>query len=107
MHKQFFAVLLLTAWSGCAMAQSTLTPVDNSVLSQTNSGANMNYQRVIWVTAPDGTKVMTQVSTTAPSNGAASSSLNVSTVSGGCTMANCGQPMVNAVQAAAAGIAAK
>jgi hypothetical protein len=106
MHKPFLAALVLTACSGSAMAQSTLQPVDNSILSQTNSGTSVTYQKVVWVTAPDGTKVMTQVSTVAPSSGG-SSTMNVSTVSGDCTMANCGQPMVSAVQQAAAGIAKK
>jgi hypothetical protein len=106
MHKPFLAVLLLAAWCGSAMAQAPLTPVDNSVLSQTNSGASVNYAKVIWVTAPDGTKVMTQGTTTAPSSGG-SSRLSVSSASGDCTMANCGQPIVNAMQQAATGIVKK
>jgi hypothetical protein len=106
MRTPFLAALLLTTWSGCAMAQSALTPVDNSVLSQTSSGPAVNYGKVLFVPGPDGTKVMTQVGKTGPSTGS-TSQLGVSTVSGNCTMANCGQPMVNAVQQAAAGIAAK
>ena len=106
MHKLFLAALFLTALSGSAIAQSASTPVDNSVLSQTNSGTDANNQQTVALTTSDGKNAIAQA-IAQPTSSSVSTTMNVSTVSPSCTMANCGQTVLGFVLQTAIDLANK
>lgn len=107
MRSFLTAALLSTALVQSAIAQTAISlPVDNSILSQTNSAPDPNTQQNITITNPDVQNPIVQA-VAQPTSSSVSTSMNVSTVTPACTLSNCSQTVLGYVLQTAISLANK